>query len=74
MKLLDHIVEASKQNDDELKKPKGRRLGYMGHLTIMSNDVIKVQQRPWLQAHTEAIDTLCANHRLASATRTRSGV
>ncbi|EGO21202.1 hypothetical protein SERLADRAFT_452336 [Serpula lacrymans var. lacrymans S7.9] len=39
-RLMDRIVEGQKQNDMESSKPKGVRLGYMGHLTLISEDVI----------------------------------
>jgi serine/threonine-protein phosphatase 6 regulatory subunit 3 len=41
-KLLDGICEASKENDEELTKPKGVRRGYMGHLTSMSTSIINI--------------------------------
>ncbi|KAG6330423.1 hypothetical protein ID866_8667 [Astraeus odoratus] len=45
-RLMQRIVEGQKQNDAERQalsscaRPKGVRLGYMGHLTLMSEDVI----------------------------------
>lgn len=39
-RLMQRIVEGQRQNDAESVKPKGVRLGYMGHLTLMSEDVI----------------------------------
>ncbi|KAI0256604.1 SIT4 phosphatase-associated protein-domain-containing protein [Lactifluus subvellereus] len=39
-KLMERIVEGQKLNDVESAKPKGVRLGYMGHLTLISEDVI----------------------------------
>ncbi|KAF9218360.1 SAPS-domain-containing protein [Gyrodon lividus] len=39
-RLMQRIVDGQKQNDAESSKPKGVRLGYMGHLTLMSEDVI----------------------------------
>ncbi|KAI8064073.1 SIT4 phosphatase-associated protein-domain-containing protein [Thamnidium elegans] len=41
-KLTDKIVEAQVKNDLECAKPKGMRLGYMGHLTFISDEVIKL--------------------------------
>ncbi|KAH7929628.1 SAPS-domain-containing protein, partial [Leucogyrophana mollusca] len=38
--LMQRIVDGQKQNDAESAKPKGVRLGYMGHLTLISEDVI----------------------------------
>ncbi|TFK90277.1 SAPS-domain-containing protein [Polyporus arcularius HHB13444] len=39
-RLMHRIIEGSKRNDVESEKPKGVRLGYMGHLTLISEDVI----------------------------------
>ncbi|KAI0736702.1 SAPS-domain-containing protein, partial [Fomitopsis betulina] len=39
-RLMHRIIEGSKRNDKESAKPKGVRLGYMGHLTLISEDVI----------------------------------
>lgn len=39
-KLMQRIVGGQKLNDVESTKPKGVRLGYMGHLTLISEDVI----------------------------------
>ncbi|OCH93828.1 SAPS-domain-containing protein [Obba rivulosa] len=39
-RLMHRIIEGSKRNDVESVKPKGVRLGYMGHLTLISEDVI----------------------------------
>ncbi|KAF8550431.1 SAPS-domain-containing protein [Imleria badia] len=39
-RLMQRIVDGQKQNDAESSKPKGVRLGYMGHLTLMAEDVI----------------------------------
>ncbi|KAI0797491.1 SAPS-domain-containing protein [Abortiporus biennis] len=39
-RLMHRIIEGSKRNDIESSKPKGVRLGYMGHLTLLSEDVI----------------------------------
>ncbi|KAF8912191.1 SIT4 phosphatase-associated protein-domain-containing protein [Gymnopilus junonius] len=44
-KILHRIVEAQKQNDIESSKPKGVRLGYMGHLMLISEDVITAMAR-----------------------------
>ncbi|KAG2176112.1 hypothetical protein INT43_005345 [Umbelopsis isabellina] len=40
--LTQRITEAQKLNDESCVKSKGRRLGYMGHLTFISDEVIKV--------------------------------
>ncbi|EIN06991.1 SAPS-domain-containing protein [Punctularia strigosozonata HHB-11173 SS5] len=39
-RLMHRIVEGQKRNDEESAKPKGLRLGYMGHLTLLAEDVI----------------------------------
>jgi serine/threonine-protein phosphatase 6 regulatory subunit 3 len=39
-RLMQRIVDGQKRNDLENSKPKGVRLGYMGHLTLISEDVI----------------------------------
>ncbi|KAI0807835.1 SAPS-domain-containing protein [Fomes fomentarius] len=39
-RLMHRIIEGSKRNDVESEKPKGVRLGYMGHLTLISEHVI----------------------------------
>jgi len=41
-RLTQRIVEAQKLNDELCEQAKGRRLGYMGHLTFISDEVIKV--------------------------------
>lgn len=43
-RLLYRIVEAQKRNDEDSSKPKHVRLGYMGHLTLISEDVITALQ------------------------------
>ncbi|KAI0822811.1 SAPS-domain-containing protein [Trametes gibbosa] len=39
-RLMHRIIEGSKRNDIESSQPKGVRLGYMGHLTLISEDVL----------------------------------
>ncbi|KAI7868220.1 SIT4 phosphatase-associated protein-domain-containing protein [Mucor mucedo] len=41
-KLTDKIVQAQKSNDLECAKPKGMRAGYMGHLTFISDEIMKL--------------------------------
>ncbi|GAA5816624.1 hypothetical protein MFLAVUS_010154 [Mucor flavus] len=41
-KLTDKIVLAQKTNDEECAKPKGMRAGYMGHLTFISDEIMKL--------------------------------
>ncbi|KAI8073915.1 SIT4 phosphatase-associated protein-domain-containing protein, partial [Gongronella butleri] len=40
--LTTKMIQAQKDNDDEWSKPKGMRLGYMGHLTFIADEVIKL--------------------------------
>ncbi|KAK5664810.1 sporulation-induced protein [Batrachochytrium dendrobatidis] len=40
--LMAHITDAQHQNDYEVEQPKGVRLGYMGHLTYISDEVCKL--------------------------------
>ncbi|KAI8086716.1 SIT4 phosphatase-associated protein-domain-containing protein [Halteromyces radiatus] len=40
--LTTRMVQAQKENDEEWAKPKGMRLGYMGHLTFIADEVIKL--------------------------------
>ncbi|CAO3646400.1 unnamed protein product [Cunninghamella echinulata] len=40
--LTTKMVNAQKENDQEWAKPKGMRLGYMGHLTFIADEVIKL--------------------------------
>ncbi|KAL0093205.1 SIT4 phosphatase-associated protein-domain-containing protein [Phycomyces blakesleeanus] len=40
--LTDWIIKAQKLNDIESAKRKGTRLGYMGHLTFISDEIVKV--------------------------------
>ncbi|KAJ7580653.1 SIT4 phosphatase-associated protein-domain-containing protein [Mycena floridula] len=44
-RLMHRIVEMQSHNDVESTKPKGLRLGYMGHLTLISEDVIIAMDR-----------------------------
>ncbi|KAH9484467.1 Extragenic suppressor of kinetochore protein 1 [Psilocybe cubensis] len=44
-KILHRIIEGQALNDLESAKPKGVRLGYMGHLMLISEDVITAMAR-----------------------------
>ncbi|KAF8969575.1 SIT4 phosphatase-associated protein-domain-containing protein [Flammula alnicola] len=44
-KILHRIVDGQSRNDLECSKPKGVRLGYMGHLMLISEDVITAMAR-----------------------------
>ncbi|KAF7726982.1 hypothetical protein EC973_008177 [Apophysomyces ossiformis] len=48
--LTDKMVEIQRLNDDECSKPKGMRLGCMGHLTFIADEVIKL-----LEGYPESI-------------------
>ncbi|KAG8932147.1 hypothetical protein FRC02_001620 [Tulasnella sp. 418] len=39
-RLLHRIIDAQRKNDEACSKPKGVRLGYMGHLTLISEDIV----------------------------------
>lgn len=43
--LPQKIVEAQRLNDEEEKKEKGLRLGYMGHLTHISDEICKLMSK-----------------------------
>ncbi|KAJ3383991.1 hypothetical protein HDU92_003814 [Lobulomyces angularis] len=43
--LTTKITNAQRQNDYELEQPKGVRLGYMGHLTYISEEVCKLMEK-----------------------------
>ncbi|KAI8616148.1 SIT4 phosphatase-associated protein-domain-containing protein [Chytriomyces sp. MP71] len=44
-KLTSKITEAQRRNDFEVEQPKGVRLGYMGHLTYISDEVTKLVEK-----------------------------
>ncbi|CAG8442666.1 6534_t:CDS:10 [Ambispora leptoticha] len=44
-KLTKRITEAQKTNEKKVKEPKGVRLGYMGHLTFIAEEVVKLLDR-----------------------------
>lgn len=39
-RILERIIEGQRKNDEACAKPKGSRLGYMGHLTLISEDIV----------------------------------
>ncbi|KAJ3739168.1 SIT4 phosphatase-associated protein-domain-containing protein [Lentinula detonsa] len=43
--LMHRIVEGQRRNDEESAKPRTPRLGYMGHLTLISEDVLTALDR-----------------------------
>lgn len=44
-KICERIVQGQKNNDNAVSKPCGIRLGYMGHLTLIAEEVIKFTER-----------------------------
>ncbi|KAF8705636.1 hypothetical protein AX14_013871 [Amanita brunnescens Koide BX004] len=44
-RIMNRIVQGQKLNDIESSKPKGVRLGYMGHLTLIAEDVLVTLER-----------------------------
>ncbi|KAJ7137920.1 SIT4 phosphatase-associated protein-domain-containing protein [Mycena epipterygia] len=44
-RLMHRIVEGQRMNDAECAKPKSVRLGFMGHLTLISEDVLMALER-----------------------------
>ncbi|RCH81858.1 hypothetical protein CU098_000819, partial [Rhizopus stolonifer] len=41
-RLTDKIIEAQDKNDKACAQPKGTRLGYMGHLTLIADEIMKL--------------------------------
>ncbi|KAI9007011.1 SIT4 phosphatase-associated protein-domain-containing protein [Phycomyces nitens] len=41
-RLTDRMVQVQKENDEACAKPKGMRLGFMGHLTFIADEIIKL--------------------------------
>ncbi|KAJ7154198.1 SIT4 phosphatase-associated protein-domain-containing protein, partial [Mycena filopes] len=44
-KLMERIVEGQRMNDVACAKPKGVRLGFMGHLTLIAEDALTALER-----------------------------
>ncbi|KAJ3195874.1 hypothetical protein HK101_010784 [Irineochytrium annulatum] len=44
-RLTDRITAAQKENDAVVSQPKGVRLGYMGHLTYIADEVCKLMEK-----------------------------
>lgn len=55
-RLLARLLDGQKQNDSESLKPKGVRLGFMGHLTLITEEVVTALERfpPELRAEIDA--------------------
>ncbi|KAG4306479.1 hypothetical protein PORY_000467 [Pneumocystis oryctolagi] len=43
--ICEKIIQAQKENDDAISKPCGTRLGYMGHITLIAEEIIKFTER-----------------------------
>lgn len=43
--LLQRIMEVWEENDQQQSQERGRRKGYMGHLTKMANDIVAVMEK-----------------------------
>lgn len=41
-RLLERMAEAIKANEKDLAQPKGMRRGYMGHITLISNNIARI--------------------------------
>ncbi len=53
-RILDVILDAHVQNDAYVKQPKSCRKGYMGHLRMISNQIIKqAELDEWMWEYTE---------------------
>eukprot|EP00842_Homolaphlyctis_polyrhiza_P005780 jgi/Hompol1/6202/HPOL_004872-RA len=44
-KLMSLVTDAQRQNDYDVEQPRGVRLGYMGHLTYISDEICKLFER-----------------------------
>ncbi|EMR09938.1 hypothetical protein PNEG_01697 [Pneumocystis murina B123] len=44
-KICEKIIQGQRDNDNAVSKPCGVRLGYMGHLTLIAEEVIKFTKR-----------------------------
>lgn len=43
--MIDRITDAQRLNDFHVEQPKGLRLGYMGHLTYISDETCKLFEK-----------------------------
>ncbi|KAG8920175.1 hypothetical protein FRC01_000890 [Tulasnella sp. 417] len=55
-RILERIIEGQRKNDEACSKPKGSRIGYMGHLTLISEDIVSAFDH----YPTDVIDILSA--------------
>ncbi|KAJ3056073.1 hypothetical protein HK097_008201 [Rhizophlyctis rosea] len=58
--LTKRITNAQRQNDTEVASPKGVRLGYMGHLTYISDEVCKLLEKCGADFNTELKEFISA--------------
>ncbi|KAJ3039005.1 hypothetical protein HDV00_012692 [Rhizophlyctis rosea] len=58
--LTKRITSAQRQNDTEVASPKGVRLGYMGHLTYISDEVCKLVEKCGADFNDELRDFITA--------------
>lgn len=42
--ITERIVSAQKRNDSEVEKPHGVRLGFMGHISLISEAILKISE------------------------------
>ncbi|CAG8748013.1 33261_t:CDS:2, partial [Racocetra persica] len=54
--LIKRITKAQRLNDYEVEQPKGVRLGYMGHLTFIAEEVVKLLDRYAVEIGEKAED------------------
>ncbi|KAI9352197.1 SIT4 phosphatase-associated protein-domain-containing protein [Obelidium mucronatum] len=57
-RLTVRITEAQRRNDFEVEQPKGVRLGYMGHLTYISDEVTKLVEKCLDDFGAEVVDLI----------------
>ncbi|CAI2165502.1 5644_t:CDS:10 [Funneliformis geosporum] len=58
--LTKRITMAQRLNDSEVEKPKGVRLGYMGHLTFIAEEVVKLLDNYAVEIGEKVIDFIAA--------------
>ncbi|KAI9337958.1 SIT4 phosphatase-associated protein-domain-containing protein [Obelidium mucronatum] len=60
-RLTTRITEAQRRNDLEVLQPKGVRLGYMGHLTYISDEVVKLAEKCLDDFGVDVVDLINSN-------------
>ncbi|CAG8565225.1 7450_t:CDS:10 [Funneliformis mosseae] len=58
--LTKRITMSQRLNDSEVEKPKGVRLGYMGHLTFIAEEVVKLLDNYAVEIGEKVIDYIAA--------------